>query len=80
MGLSYYDLEQYDLALEAQTNGIDIGNNEAKIYFTRGSTFLNLKMYKAACGDFKVAERLFKESNSEFGRTSAARGVELFCK
>ena len=80
LGLSYDDLEQYDLALEAKTNAIEVGNNNAKIYLSRGGTYLNLKMYKAACGDFKVAERLYRESKLEDKRMFAARGVEQFCK
>ena len=79
LGRSYDYLEQYDLAIEAKTKAIAIGNNQAKLYISRGSSFLQLEMYKAACGDFKVASNLLKKSESNGYKKIADDGVEKFC-
>jgi PGF-CTERM protein len=57
-GAAYYDLKQYERAIEDYSKAIELNPNYVGAYINRGVTYYDLKQYERAIEDFDKAIEL----------------------
>ncbi|MDE6015117.1 MAG: tetratricopeptide repeat protein [Acetatifactor sp.] len=69
-GNRYYNLKEYEKAVESYSNAINIQSNTAQFYHDRGCAYTGLKKYTEALSDYNRAIEL----NPKFGEAYNNRG------
>lgn len=71
-GNRYYELKEYEKAIESYTNALRIQSNTAQFYNDRGCVYIDLKKYDAAISDFDKAIELNLEDTSVYSNRGCA--------
>ena len=58
MDLTYYELKQYEKAIEDYNKAIELNPNDAEVYTNRGNPYYKLKRYEKAIEDYSKAIKL----------------------